>query len=124
MKVIKLKDIEVNNVTDGKNFRGGQVDIQFIVNEKIAKEVNIGLVKFGPGGRVADHIHSTEQILYITEGKGIVATTDEEFVATPGMIFFIPPGEKHWHGACKDTSFTHIVIYGEPNPRTTFYPSE
>ena len=120
MKVIEVKDVEVYNASIEPNFTGGQVDIQFIINEKMAREVNIGLVKFGPGGRTVNHIHTTEQVLYVTEGKGIVATEDEEIMATPGMVFFIPRGEKHWHGATRDASFTHIVIYGQADPKTTF----
>ena len=120
MKVINLNDVGVYDATIEPNFTGGQVNLQFIINEKIAKEVNIGLAKFGPGGRIVYHTHTAEQILYVTEGKGIVATEDEEVTLTPGMVVFIPPGEKHWHGATKDSSFTHIVIYGQANPQTTF----
>ena len=120
MNVINLKDIELYHASIEPHFIGGEVDIQFIINEKMAKEINIGLVKFSPGGRIVYHTHTAEQILYVTEGKGIVATEEEEFTVTPGMAVFIPPGEKHWHGATKDSSFTHLVIYGHANPQTTF----
>ena len=120
MKVINLKDVGVYHASIEPHFIGGEVDIQFVINEKMAKGINIGLVKFSPGGRIVYHTHTTEQILYVTEGEGIVATEDEEFMVTPGMIIHIPPGEKHWHGATKDSSFTHLVIYGQANPQTTF----
>jgi quercetin dioxygenase-like cupin family protein len=29
----------------------------------------------------------------------------------PGDVVWIPPGEKHWHGATRTTSMTHIAIY-------------
>jgi len=28
----------------------------------------------------------------------------------PGDIIWVPPGEKHWHGAAPTTSLTHIAI--------------
>ncbi len=68
------------------------------------------LVTFGPGAKLNFHTHTYEQILYVTEGKGIVATRSEEKVVTPGTIVYIAPGEDHWHGATKDSSFSHICL--------------
>jgi quercetin dioxygenase-like cupin family protein len=68
------------------------------------------LVTFGPGARLNFHTHTYEQILYVTEGKGIIATKDEEKIVTPGTVVYIEPGEVHWHGATDDSSFSHIAI--------------
>ena len=68
------------------------------------------LVTFPPGSKLHYHTHTFEQILYVTEGKGIVGTHDQEFTVTPGTIVYIPPGEVHWHGATKDSSFSHICL--------------
>jgi quercetin dioxygenase-like cupin family protein len=68
------------------------------------------LVTFKPGARLQFHTHTYEQILYVTEGKGIVATRDKEWTVTPGTIVYIQPGEVHWHGATKDSSFAHICL--------------
>ncbi len=68
------------------------------------------LTTFGIGGRLNWHTHDSEQILYITEGRGIVATKDTEYVVTPGMIIYIPAGENHWHGATEDSSMTHLNV--------------
>jgi quercetin dioxygenase-like cupin family protein len=68
------------------------------------------LVTFGPGARLNFHTHTSEQILYVTEGKGIVATRETEQIVTPGEVIFIAPGEVHWHGATEDSSFSHIAI--------------
>ncbi len=68
------------------------------------------LVTFKPGARLNFHTHTYEQILYVTEGKGIVATHSEERIVTPGSIVYIQPGEAHWHGATADTSFAHICL--------------
>jgi quercetin dioxygenase-like cupin family protein len=68
------------------------------------------LTTFGIGGRLNWHTHDSEQILYITEGRGIVATKDKEYVVTPGCIVYIAAGENHWHGATPDSSMTHLNI--------------
>jgi len=68
------------------------------------------LTTFGIGGRLDWHTHDTEQFLYITEGRGIVATKEQEYVVTPGMLVYIPAGENHWHGGTADSSMTHLNI--------------
>ena len=49
-------------------------------------------------------------ILYVTRGKGIVATEKEEIEVTAGTLVLFPAGENHWHGAAKDSEFSHISI--------------
>jgi quercetin dioxygenase-like cupin family protein len=68
------------------------------------------LTTFGIGGRLNWHTHDGEQFLYITEGRGIVATKEKEYVVTPGCMVYIPAGEVHWHGACEDSSMSHLNI--------------
>ena len=68
------------------------------------------LVTFEPGARLNFHTHTFEQILYITEGRGIVATRETERIVAPGEVIYIAPGEVHWHGATEDSSFSHIAI--------------
>lgn len=68
------------------------------------------LTTFGIGGRLNWHTHDSEQILYVTEGRGIVATKEKEYVITPGCVAFIPAGEVHWHGATEESAMTHLNI--------------
>lgn len=68
------------------------------------------LTTFGIGGRLNWHTHDSEQFLFITEGRGIVATKEKECVVTPGYMVYIPAGENHWHGACEDSSMSHLNI--------------
>ena len=107
MKVVRISDIEAQETTD-KIFRG-KVSIQRIIGES-RDELRVIVVNFSPGGGNAFHTHTSAHILYVTEGTGIVATENEEITVTPGTIIFIPAGERHWHGATKDTSFSHIAI--------------
>ena len=78
--------------------------------DQIAKEIRVTMIKFNPGARNVFHTHTGEQVLYVTEGKGIVANEDEEFLVTQGTAIYIPPGERHWHGATEDSSFSHLSI--------------
>jgi len=107
MKVVRINDIKAHEITD-KIFRG-KVSIQNIIGET-ANELRVGVVNFSPGAVNVFHTHTFDQVLYVTEGTGIVATEKEEVTVTPGTIIFIPAGEKHWHGATKDSAFSHIAV--------------
>lgn len=68
-------------------------------------------VTFEPGARTAWHTHPLGQTLIVTAGHGWVQTEGgpkEEI--RPGDIVWIPPGEKHWHGATATLGMTHIAI--------------
>ncbi len=68
-------------------------------------------VTFEPGARTAWHTHPLGQILIVTAGCGLVQRRGgpiEEI--RPGDVVWIPPGEKHWHGATATTAMTHIAI--------------
>jgi quercetin dioxygenase-like cupin family protein len=114
MKIIDVKDVEAKEIVGDPLFLG-KVYTQFVFEEEHkAKKIQVVMVSFAPGARNKLHTHSTEQILIVTEGKGIVATKNQENIVTPRMIIFVPPGEEHWHGATKDSSFAHISIIGQP----------
>jgi len=111
-----LKVIEVNGVPSedmvGGIFEGGRVNTKTLIDKHAgAQETKVAIVTFSPGARTKMHIHSHEQILYILSGKGIVANEQEEHVATPGTLFLVPAGEKHWHGATQESSFSHLYIF-------------
>lgn len=112
MKTIKMDEVKVIERSGG--IFTGMVHIQGILNETIgSKDLNVAVVSFPAGVKNIFHTHNTDQLLWILSGKGIVATEHEEVIATPGMAFFIPTGERHWHGAIKDSSFSHISIRGK-----------
>lgn len=78
--------------------------------EQGTEGLRIGLVKFSPGGRTKWHTHNFEQGLIILEGKGIVATEEQEYVVEPGDVVVVKTGEKHWHGATEHTHMHHFSI--------------
>ena len=68
-------------------------------------------VTFEPGARTAWHTHPLGQTLIVKVGCGRARPWRgpiEEI--RPGDVVWIPPGEKHWHGATPTTAMTHIAI--------------
>lgn len=68
-------------------------------------------VTFEPSARTAWHTHPLGQVLIVTSGAGRVQRWGgpvEEI--RPGDVVWIPPGEKHWHGAAFATAMTHIAL--------------
>jgi len=78
-------------------------------------------VTFRPGERTRFHTHDGIQILYITDGEGIVATRDEERTVSKGDLILFPPGEEHWHGTepGSDSSLSHLFFIVETAGTTT-----
>ena len=71
-------------------------------------------VTFEPGCRNNWHIHHATkgggQILVCTAGEGWYQEEGKPAVELkPGMVITIPPEVKHWHGAKKDSWFSHIA---------------
>ncbi len=68
-------------------------------------------VTFEPGARTAWHTHPLGQTLIVTAGFGRAQRWGGAVEAIqPGDVIWIPPGEKHWHGAAPNTAMTHIAI--------------
>ncbi len=74
-------------------------------------QFNSAVVTFGPGVRNKFHTHSSDQILIVTSGRGIVATETEQREVTVGDVIFFKAGEVHWHGATPNSEFSHIYVH-------------
>jgi quercetin dioxygenase-like cupin family protein len=76
-------------------------------------------VTFEPGARTAWHTHPLGQTLIVTAGHGWVQPWGgpiEEIQL--GDVIWIPPDEKHWHGATATTAMTHIAIVERLNGKS------
>ena len=105
-------------------FRDGQVEFAKSLDGLFTSEVGramlvgpedggnfiVSMVDFPPGVRNKFHIHSSDQILIVTSGVGIVATQDEEIAVSAGDLVSVPANLKHWHGASAESEFAHISI--------------
>jgi quercetin dioxygenase-like cupin family protein len=76
-----------------------------------AARIGGAFVTFEPGARTAWHTHPLGQTLIVTSGCGWVqaAGSGKEQIRA-GDVIWIPPGERHWHGATATTAMTHIAI--------------
>lgn len=83
----------------------------------LAKSNGVGVanVTFEPGCRNNWHIHHATsgggQILICTAGYGWYQEEGKKAESLqPGKVIVIPANVKHWHGAKKDSWFSHISI--------------
>ena len=68
-------------------------------------------VRFEPGARTAWHTHPLGQTLFVTSGIGRVQTWGGPIrEIRAGDTVWIPPGEKHWHGATAEHALEHIAM--------------
>lgn len=81
------------------------------------KESSLSLtnVTFEPGCRNSWHIHHATkdggQILICTAGFGWYQEEEKDAISLePGTVIVIPANVKHWHGAKKDSWFSHIAL--------------
>ena len=89
----------------------GSVRVDPLANPPAPARVVVASVTFEPGARTAWHTHPLGQTLLVTAGCGWAQRWGgpvEEI--RPGDAIWIPPGEKHWHGASPSTAMTHIAI--------------
>ena len=82
---------------------------------EIGKTPFLANVTFEPGCRNNWHIHHATkgggQILVCTAGYGWYQEEGKEAIELkPGMVIVIPANVKHFHGAKKDSWFSHISI--------------
>ena len=71
-------------------------------------ELSINTVFFSPGARTFWHTHERGQILNVIAGSGLIrAEGGTPMPIRAGDTVWIPPGERHWHGAAPDSYMVH-----------------
>jgi quercetin dioxygenase-like cupin family protein len=82
-----------------------------IIEAPAPARVRASVVRFEPGARTNWHTHPLGQTLYIVAGTGRVKSAGGLLrEVSAGDVVWIPPGEKHWHGAAPTTTMVHIAI--------------
>lgn len=77
------------------------------------------LITFEPGAHTAWHTHPLGQILIVTAGTGRVQRWGDPVEEIhQGDVVWIPPGQKHWHGAAPNSSMTHIALVEQLDGKT------
>lgn len=100
------------NVNFSKYFIGNSY-LNFLA--KTDSGIGFTNVTFEPGCRNNWHIHHATngggQVLICTAGYGYYQAEGKEIQKLgPGDIVIIPANVKHWHGARKDSWFSHISV--------------
>ncbi len=110
MQVIRKDQTPEVDRSDAPLFYGGKVTGQPIVGGGVSAHFNFTMVNFAAGAKNKFHTHTKDQILYVTKGRGYIATETEQIELTEGDTVFIPADENHWHGATDDSDFSHLSI--------------
>jgi quercetin dioxygenase-like cupin family protein len=83
-----------------------------IVEAPEPARVRSARVSFEPGARTAWHTHPLGQTLIVTSGTGRAQVWGKPVIELKtGDTVWIPPGEKHWHGASPTHGMVHIAIH-------------
>ena len=97
----------------------GSARIDPLFSANTPSRTSAGRITFEPGARTAWHSHPQGQTLIVTAGKGWVQQWGGQVEEIEqGDVVWIPPGQKHWHGATASTSMTHIAIQENLNGKT------
>jgi quercetin dioxygenase-like cupin family protein len=115
MKVVRIRP-EGRRPADGAMFRGA-VRIQEALGAADTSEHRVSEVTFTDGARTKLHTHTTDQLLVITAGLGVVGTRDERHEVTAGDVVLIPKREPHFHGAREGADMTHLSVLGDSENR-------
>ena len=120
MKIMDSKAFDAQNV-----FGQGQPNTayaQYFIGDSFLNPLTrpqdglfLANVTFEPGCRNNWHIHHAAQgggqMLVCTAGEGWYQEEGKEAVSlVPGKVIVIPANVKHWHGAKKDSWFSHIAF--------------
>lgn len=121
MKIMNQEEVEKVN-TFGTGVPNDRFAQYFVGNSYLnplnkpgESAVFLANVTFEPGCRNNWHIHHAKsgggQILVCTAGEGWYQEEGKEAVnLVPGTVITIPANVKHWHGAKKDSWFSHIAV--------------
>jgi quercetin dioxygenase-like cupin family protein len=97
----------------------GTVWMDPIVTAPAPARLAAARVSFEPGARTAWHSHPLGQTLYVLAGVGRFQTEGEPVrEIRAGDVIWIPPGEKHWHGAAPTTAMTHLAMQEAQDGKT------
>ena len=120
MKTTNKEEFEIQNVFGMGNANTAYAQYfsgESFLNPLTKPETGVFLanVTFEPGCRNNWHIHHATkgggQLLVCTAGEGWYQEEEKEAVSlVPGTVITIPAEVKHWHGAKKDSWFSHIAV--------------
>ena len=106
MKLIRVSEVRPEKA-EGAIFVG-DVTRQSLLAD--SSDYALAMVNFAIGARNKWHIHSGDQVLFVTYGVGYVADEKQQVEIHTGDIVHVVAGEKHWHGATEHSAMSHISL--------------
>ena len=101
-----------------ENFTGS-VRVHPLFEANAPARTSGSLVTFEPGARTSWHTHPLGQVLIVTAGAGRVQRWgDPVDEIRQGDVVWIPPSQKHWHGAAPNSSMAHIAVVEQLNGKS------
>jgi quercetin dioxygenase-like cupin family protein len=95
----------------------GAVYLDLLFSGHASSRIQVSLTHFAPGAKTLWHRHKRGQLLYITEGRGLVQSRGGDVVEVgAGDTIYTPPDEWHWHGASADRFMVHLAIWEGLDP--------
>ena len=83
-----------------------------IIDAPAPARVKSAKVAFEPGARTAWHTHPLGQTLHVVSGTGRAQVWGGPILELKtGDTVWIPPHEKHWHGASPTNGMAHIAMH-------------
>ena len=88
----------------------GEVLLQDTPMPDGANDYTLRVVTYTAGARNVPHRHTSDQLIIVTEGTGLVGAGDEVIAVAPGEIVVIPAAQYHWHGAGAEGDVTQVSV--------------
>ena len=117
MKVSRIPEVP-EEPAQSPLFTADTVTRQILAPPELTSNLSCSVVNFQRGVKNKYHTHSSDQILIVTSGIGIVATENEQREISVGDVVLIPAGEKHWHGARQESYMGHITVTSKDSKTT------
>jgi quercetin dioxygenase-like cupin family protein len=106
MKLIRVSEVKPVKA-DAPIFVGDVTRQDLLAN---SADYSLAMVNFEIGARNKWHVHSGDQVLFVTYGVGYVANEQQQVEVHAGDIVHVAANEKHWHGATEHSAMSHISL--------------
>ncbi|HZT08522.1 MAG TPA: cupin domain-containing protein [Chloroflexota bacterium] len=104
----RIRPSEVKPQQDSAPIFVGDVTRQPLLSD--SQDFTLTVINFEIGSRNRWHVHSGDQVLFVTYGAGYVADERQQIEIHAGDVVHVMAGEKHWHGATEHSAMSHISL--------------
>src|SRR5690606_32575829 len=99
---------------------GGSWSRLLLTGDGVGSATTLGCSSFAPGTATAMLAHSTEELAYVTSGRGELRMEGAVVPCEAGQALYIPAGV--WHAVVNTGDEPVTMVYAFPHP--TYPPTE